>query len=152
MNGITQLIKNIEDFDPKLQDLCRDSIEARKMAYTPYSQFKVGAALQCTDGTVIKGCNVENASYGLAICAERTAIVKAVSEGKQEFACIAIAADLAEEFVGPCGACRQFLAEFHPEIPIYLVRLDGKVQVTSLKYLLPDAFTPKRMNFAFHKE
>jgi len=143
-------VKTIDDFDPKLQKLCRDSIEARKMSYSPYSQFKVGAALQCSDGSTVKGCNVENASYGLAICAERTALVKAVSEGKQDFTCIAISADLKDSFVGPCGACRQFLAEFHPEIPIYLVRLDGKVQVTSLKYLLPDAFSPKKMDFDFH--
>merc|ERR1712015_383205 len=113
------------------------SIEARNNAYTPYSKSKVGAALQCKDGTIISGCNVENASYGLAICAERTAAVKAVSAGQQDF--MAIAAHAGEQFVGPCGACRQFMAEFNPDIPIYLVRPNLEVQVTNLNILLPEA-------------
>jgi len=138
--------KDIEELEPKIQKLCRASIEARKMSYSPYSKFKVGAALLCNDGTVYSGCNVENASYGLAICAERTAITKAVSENHQEFVAIAIAADLGEEFVGPCGACRQFIAEFNHKIPIYLTRLDGRVQCTNLGVLLPEAFTPSFFN------
>lgn len=144
-------IVEMKTLDLKIQNLCKSSLEARRSSYSPYSQFKVGASLLCDDGTVINGCNVENASYGLAICAERTALVKAVSNQRQDFTAIAIAADNKKDFVGPCGACRQFMAEFNPDIPIYLVRLDGVVQVTSLSILLPDAFTPKRMNFDFHK-
>jgi len=145
-------ISPIIELDKWIQSLCKSSIEARKSSYSPYSQFKVGASLLCTDGTVVDGCNVENASYGLAICAERTAFVKAVSTQRQEFKAIAIAADNKQDFVGPCGACRQFMAEFNPDIPIFLVRLDGKVQVTSLANLLPDPFTPKRMKLNFNKE
>jgi len=137
---------DVEELEPQIQKLCKASIEARKMSYSPYSQFKVGAALLCSDGTVFSGCNVENASYGLAICAERTAATKAVSENHREFISIAIAADLGKEFVGPCGACRQFLAEFNHKMPIYLTRLDGKVQCTNLEVLLPEAFTPDFFN------
>lgn len=79
------------------------SVMARKKSYSPYSKFPVGAALLCTDGTVVLGCNVENASFGLTVCAERTAIVKAVSEGKTHFDAIAISAVFNEEFVSPCG-------------------------------------------------
>jgi len=145
-------IKDVKDLPEEIQKLCFASLEARKMSYSPYSKFKVGAALLCKDGTVIKGCNVENASYPLTVCAERTAIQKAISDGQKEFDRIAIAADLDNEFVGPCGACRQVMAEFNPEIPIYLVRLDYKVQLTDLAYLLPEAFTPVKLNFKFHKE
>merc|ERR1711962_405915 len=143
-------ISHMEKLDPSIQSLCRASLTARESSYSPYSQFSVGAALNCSDGSIVSGCNVENASYGLAICAERTAAVKAVSVGKQDFLAIAIAAEAGDQFVGPCGACRQFLAEFNPNIPIYLVRPDLEVQVTSLAILLPEAFTPKRMSLQFH--
>eukprot|EP00091_Calanus_sinicus_P010632 TRINITY_DN24579_c0_g1_i1.p1 TRINITY_DN24579_c0_g1~~TRINITY_DN24579_c0_g1_i1.p1 ORF type:complete len:108 (-),score=19.70 TRINITY_DN24579_c0_g1_i1:50-373(-) len=99
---------------------------------------------------MVSGCNVENASYELAICAERTAVVKAVSTGVTDFLSVAIAADLETEFVGPCGMCRQTLAEFNPDMTIYLVRLDGMVQVTNLNILLPGAFSPKRLKLEFH--
>merc|ERR1740137_126254 len=114
------------------------------------SKFKVGATLLCPDGSLVSGCNVENASYGLAICAERTAVVKAVSSGVTDFLSVAIAADLESEFVGPCGMCRQTLAEFNPDMIIYLVRLDGMVQVNNLNILLPGAFSPKRLSLEFH--
>lgn len=126
---------------------------ARQKSYSPYSQFKVGAAILCSDNktnTTVTGCNVENASYGLTVCAERTAVTKAVSEGYTEMVSVAIAADLDEEFVGPCGMCRQTLAEFNPEIRIFLVRLDGAVQVSDLNTLLPEAFSPKKLSFKFH--
>jgi len=142
-------LTSINSLDKKVKSLCEASLKARQNSYSPYSKFKVGAALLCDD-TVVPGCNVENASYGLAICAERTAIVKAVSEGLTEMDCIAIAADLDQEFVGPCGMCRQSLAEFNPNLPIYLVRLDGMVKITNLNKLLPEAFSPKNLQLKFY--
>src|SRR5262245_57129050 len=94
---------------------------ARKNAYAPYSQFLVGAALQIVDGDIITGCNVENASYGLTICAERVAIGTAVAAGRREFTAIAIAS---ANGCTPCGACRQVLAEFCADLPIFLVAVD----------------------------
>ncbi len=96
------------------QQLYEAALAARANAYAPYSGFRVGAALLCKDGTVYTGCNVENAAYPLCTCAERTALCKAVSEGKQDFAAIAIAGgrDAADAACPPCGACRQTLAEF----------------------------------------
>jgi len=89
----------------------------------------------------------------VAICAERTAGVKAVSQGYKEFSAVAIGADLEKEFCGPCGACRQFLCEFNPGLPIYLIRpKDHMVQITSLATLLPESFTPKRQKFKFYNE
>lgn len=121
------------------------SIKARELAYCPYSQFSVGAAVRTSDGTVYTGCNVENASYSLGICAERTAIVKAVSEGNSKFYCIAVSGKLSDDtFVSPCGACRQFISEFAREkdIRIYLVKPEcKKVMITSIKELLPYSFS-----------
>jgi len=148
-NGTMEKIFSKENLDPKIKALCEASLKAREFSYSPYSKFKVGAAVQ-SGKQIITGCNVENASYGLTVCAERTAILKAVSEGKQEFEAIAISADLGEEFVGPCGMCRQGMAEFNPQIPIYLVRLDGIVKITSLRYLLPESFSPKNLDLKFH--
>merc|ERR1712215_20937 len=140
----------IEELDPQIQAICHESLKARQNSYSPYSKFKVGASLLCDDGSSVLGCNVENASYGLAICAERTAVVKAVSNGKHDYLAIAISGEAGEKFVGPCGMCRQTMAEFNPDLPIYLVRPDHEVQVTNLGHLLPDAFTPKRMHLEFH--
>merc|ERR1712013_511660 len=94
-------VTSIHKLDPKIHALCQASLKAREHSYSPYSKFKVGATLQCPDGSLVSGCNVENASYGLAIRAERTAIVKAVSTGITDFFSVAISADLQEEFVGP---------------------------------------------------
>jgi len=117
---------------------------AREKAYVPYSNFRVGAALRCDDGTVFSGCNVENASYGLAICAERTAVVKAVSEGKTKFTKIAISGLNNNHFVPPCGACRQVLSEFNDpnnDMTVYLYQPKGSnVVVTSVSELLPMDF------------
>lgn len=93
--------------EPTIQKIINKSRAAREKAYCPYSKFSVGAALLCDDGTIIDGCNVENVSYGLTICAERTAVVKAVSQGQKKFQSIAICAEMKDKFVGPCGACRQ---------------------------------------------
>lgn len=124
-------------------NLMQRAIKARDNAYTPYSKFNVGAALLTKDGNVIEGCNIENASYGLSNCAERTAIFKAVSEGTRGFAAIAIAADT-EGPCSPCGACRQVIAEFcAPTMPVYLTNLKGDVLETTVEALLPGAFTPE---------
>lgn len=113
---------------------------AREHAHAPYSQFKVGAALLCEDGTVFTGCNVENLSFGLTMCAERVAIGTAVAAGKRGFQGIAIAADT-DEVISPCGACRQVLAEFNPSLKILSANLSGIVQEFSLAELLPRAST-----------
>ena len=123
-------------------ELVKMALEAREMAYTPYSHHKVGAALLCKDGTVIKGCNIENASFGLSNCAERTAVFKAVSEGALSFEAIAIAANTK---AWPCGACRQVLNEFSPHMRV-LVTWDGHVEMMNLSDLLPGAFGPDSMH------
>ncbi len=116
---------------------------ARENAYVPYSSFKVGAALLTKDGSIYHGCNIENASYGLTNCAERTAIFKAVSEGVTKFASLAVVADT-DGPVSPCGACRQVMAEFcEPDMPVYLINLKGDVQETTVSDLLPGAFSPE---------
>lgn len=112
---------------------------ARELAYVPYSRFPVGAALVTTDGKLFTGCNIENASFGLTNCAERTAIFKMVSEGAHSFSHIAIVGDT-DGPVSPCGACRQVLAEFGPEAVVYLTNLKGDVQRTTVAELLPGFF------------
>lgn len=120
--------------------------EAREMAYVPYSKFKVGAALLAEDDHVIKGCNIENASYGLSNCAERTALFKAYSEGIKKFKALAVVADT-ERPVPPCGACRQVMAEFcPPDMPVYLTNLKGDILETTVQELLPGAFTAEDMH------
>lgn len=110
----------------------------------------MGAALLATSGQVVTGCNVENVSFGLTICAERTAIVKAVSEGVTTFSAIAVSAVSKNEFiVSPCGACRQVLAEFNANLPVYLYNPEnGKVCITSMTVLLPAAVLPANLNDA----
>ncbi|GAB7386325.1 cytidine deaminase [Bacillaceae bacterium] len=114
--------------------------QARENAYAPYSQFKVGAAVLTKDGKVYKGCNIENAAYGLTNCAERTAIFKAVSEGETELAMIAVVADTREP-VAPCGACRQVMSEFFPpDARVVLGNTALQAKVTTVRELLPGAF------------
>jgi cytidine deaminase len=121
--------------------LINEALSGREKAYAPYSHFQVGAAILTKDGEIYKGCNIENASYGLTNCAERTAIFKAVSEGKKEFAMLAIVADT-DGPVSPCGACRQVIAEFcDPNMPVILTNLKGDIQETTVKELLPFAFS-----------
>jgi len=118
--------------------------EARKRAYAPYSRFPVGAALLAGDGTVYAGCNIENASYGLCNCAERTALFKAVSEGAGEFKALAVVAD-SDGPVSPCGACRQVLFELCPEdMPVLLANLAGERLETTVGELLPHGFRLRR--------
>lgn len=121
------------------EQLIRQAIEARKQAYTPYSGFPVGAAL-LSGGKVYLGCNIENASFGLTNCAERTAVFKAVSEGSRKIEAIAVVADT-DGPVSPCGACRQVLAEFcDRDTKIYLTNLHGDTEEWTMAQLLPGAF------------
>ncbi|HJN67647.1 MAG: cytidine deaminase [Pirellulales bacterium] len=121
-------------------ELVAAALEARLMAHAPYSRFFVGAALLSTDGTIFRGANVENASYGLTICAERTALGAAVTAGHQTFSGIAIAA---AGGVSPCGACRQVLAEFATQLPVVLVDTESNnaIREVDLAALLPDPFS-----------
>lgn len=128
--------------DRELADLAYGMLDK---AYVPYSKFPVGAALLCADGTVFTGCNVENAAYGSAICAERTAVLKAVSEGCREgWTAIAIAGQ-GEDYCWPCGACRQVLYEFAPGLRVLAARGDGDYKEVSLAELLPCGFGPSSL-------
>lgn len=123
----------------ELSELAAAACDARKQAYVPYSLFPVGAALLTDSGAVVRGCNVENASYGLTICAERAALFRAVAEGSREFKAIAIASSGG---AAPCGACRQVLAEFCSDLAVIMVDADlpERLRQTSLAELLPDRF------------
>jgi cytidine deaminase len=128
-----------------IDGLIDDATKARERAYIPYSKFSVGAALLSDDGQIFTGCNIENASYGLTNCAERTAIFKAVSEGVTKFKALVVVADSPTP-ISPCGACRQVIAEFcKPDMPIYLTNLKGNVKETNIKELLPYAFNSEDM-------
>ncbi|HXF70756.1 MAG TPA: cytidine deaminase [Thermoflexus sp.] len=116
------------------------ALRMRERAYAPYSGYRVGAALLSDSGQVFTGCNVENAVYPLGLCAERVAVFKAISEGEHRFTVIAIAT---ENGGTPCGACRQVLSEFAPDLRILLVDARGEVRETSLRSLLPEPFGPE---------
>ena len=123
--------------------------EARKFAYTPYSHFKVGAALLTKSGKLYTGCNIENSSYTPTVCAERTAVFKAVSEGESDFAVIAVVGGKEEnplEFCSPCGVCRQVLAEFCGEDFRILLGNPEKFQSYTVDEILPFSFTKKDLN------
>jgi len=130
--------------DERDDDLVAAAVNALRHAYSPYSKIQVGAALRARDGRIFTGCNVENASFGMTWCAERTALVKAVSEGSREFATLAIATSLPSAIM-PCGACRQVLYEFAPELRIVIVGADGQRYATILQDILPEAFGPADM-------
>ena len=121
------------------QELVAVALRARENAYAPYSRFRVGAALECADGTVYTGCNVENAAYGSSICAERTAIFKAVSEGHRDFVRIVIAGR-SEDYCVPCGSCRQVMMEFAPEMEVICLNGRGQAKSFRLRELLPYGF------------
>ncbi|KRF56230.1 MULTISPECIES: cytidine deaminase [Priestia] len=123
--------------------LIDEAIAASKQAHVPYSHFHVGAALLTTDGKIYRGCNIENASYGLTNCAERTAIFKAVSEGDKQFSAIAVVGDT-DGPISPCGACRQVLAEFCDDhTQIILANLKGDFVITNINEILPGYFSSK---------
>ncbi|EGG13283.1 cytidine deaminase [Cavenderia fasciculata] len=126
----------------ELEQLIDAACDAKTKAYCPYSNFRVGAALLGEDGKIYTGCNVENGSYGLTICAERTAYTKAVSEGCKKFKTLVVTTDVTDRFITPCGACRQFGVEFG-NFDVYCVKPNktDKFQTTSLN-LLPGSFTP----------
>ena len=124
------------------KELIDAATAVRENAYAPFSEFKVGAALETDDGEIISGCNVESASYGLTVCAERVAIWKAISLGKRKITKIAVVADT-EELTPPCGACRQIIWEFGGDIPVIFANLHGKVETVQMKDLLPRAFDTK---------
>lgn len=124
------------------QELIRQAKDAYIKAYAPYSHYPVGAATLWSSGKIFAGCNVENASYGLTVCAERNSIFQAVSQGERRLKAVAIAVP-AEHFPSPCGACRQVLREFAEDCLVILVNGQGKTRLTRLKTLLPDSFGPE---------
>jgi len=122
-----------------MNKLLEAALAARNNAHAPFSKFKVGAAIEDENGRIFTGCNVENATYGLTICAERVAVFKAISEGARKFTGIAVAADT-EVLTPPCGACRQILWEFCGDAELTLVNLQGKTETFHLKDLFPRPF------------
>ncbi len=130
--------------DEMKQELGRLAAEMRSRSYIPYSHYAVGAALLAKDGRIFTGCNIENAAYPVTICAERTAIFKAVSEGARDFEAIAVATEDGQGY--PCGSCRQVMAEFALDMDVMLADAAGNITVeTSVSDLLPGAFTPKNL-------
>ena len=128
------------------EELVQIAFSMHQYSYVPYSHFPVGAALLCRDGTVFTGCNVENAAFGSTVCAERTALLKAVSEGRRDgWEAIAVAGR-GSDFCWPCGACRQMLWEFAPRLRVIAARGDGQFQTASLAELLPRGFGPKSLD------
>uniref|UniRef100_T1HML9 Cytidine deaminase n=1 Tax=Rhodnius prolixus TaxID=13249 RepID=T1HML9_RHOPR len=141
--GVIHSYVNLSHLDSDVKNLILESVKAMDHAYTPYSNFKVGAAVLCGSGTIYSGCNVENASFGLSICAERTTLVKAISSGDKDFKTIAVCAEGTGDPATPCGACRQFIVEFatNRDIIIYLTnpKMD-RIRQTTIYQLLPDHF------------
>ena len=134
-----------------MNTLIEQSKIAREKAYVPYSKFPVGAALLGEDGKVYHGCNIENAGYSMANCAERTAFFKAISEGITKFKAIAVVADT-DGPCAPCGACRQVMSEFcKPNMPVYLTNLKGDIQETTVGELIPFAFSTEDLDYAAGK-
>lgn len=128
--------------DRELVELAFSMLE---YAYVPYSRFPVGAALECADGTIYTGCNVENAAFGSSICAERTALVKAISEGHRDFVRIAVVGK-GEDYCWPCGACRQMLYEFAPNLTVLVSNGAHEfVRVNLGKDLMPHGFGPNNL-------
>ncbi|XP_025082594.1 LOW QUALITY PROTEIN: cytidine deaminase-like [Pomacea canaliculata] len=139
---MSQSIDNISSSpDNSVKDLWNACFEAKNNAYCPYSNFPVGAALLTSKGTIFKGCNVENVVNSVSICAERTAIAKAVSEGEREFKAIAVASNVKDGFTSPCGSCRQVMAEFSMDMKVYMIKTDGSFLMKPLSDLLPLPFT-----------
>ena len=127
-----------------LRELARLALEARQRAHAPYSRFKVGAALRARDGEIVTGCNVENASYGLTLCAERVAVFKAISEGIREFDAVAVVAD-SPRLTPPCGPCRQILWEFCGDVWVHLEDLNGHRRTLRMSKLLPFPFDDRNL-------
>ena len=129
--------------DEDIATLVHTAIEASRNAYAPYSHYRVGAALRAKDGTIYSGCNIENASFSAAVCAERTALVKAVSEGRQAFDAIVVTT---KNGGFPCGTCRQVLYEFAPDLRVIIANNEGQIlHDMRLSDLLPHGFGPKNL-------
>lgn len=126
--------------DDKYNTLIQSAIAAKEYSYSPYSNFRVGAAVLTENEQIFNGCNIENASYGATNCAERTAIFKAVSEGIEKIKAIAITSD-EEKFTYPCGICRQVIREFGKDVNIILINTNGETKITSIEELLPHSFS-----------
>ncbi len=124
------------------KELIDAAADVREKAYAPYSNFKVGAAVETDEGNIYTGCNVESASYGLTVCAERVAIWKGISRGEKKFGRIAVVVDT-EELTPPCGVCRQIIWEFCGDVPVILSNLHGKSETVQMSELLPRAFDSK---------
>lgn len=118
--------------------LVGQALIARERAYAPYSGYRVGAAVLCADGTVILGCNVENAAYPATICAERVALTAAIAQGKRDLVAIAVAT---RDGGSPCGTCRQVMAELGPTMAVYIADAQGSYRATTVQALLPDGFS-----------
>jgi cytidine deaminase len=127
----------------RIDNLINEAKLAREYAYVPYSNFKVGAALLAADGTIFRGCNIENAAYSMCNCAERTALFKAYSDGVTQFIRLAVIADT-DNPVAPCGACRQVISELcDSDMEVVLANMKGEIQQLKVKDLLPGAFSPR---------
>lgn len=127
----------------KPEELVAAALDARARAYAPYSHYLVGAAVLAGDGTIIQGCNVENAAYPATICAERVALSAAVAQGRHEFVALAVAT---RDGGAPCGTCRQVMAELGPEMAVYIADEHGAYRTTSVRELLPDSFGPASLH------
>lgn len=126
--------------EEQIQELIRQAVLAREKAYAPYSDYRVGAAVYAESGKIYTGCNIENASYGATVCAERVAIFKAVSEGEKKLLGLALVCDDTRR-ISPCGICRQVMAEFGLDMPVYMGLLDGSYEVATVEELLPKSFS-----------
>lgn len=127
----------------KPEELVAAALDARARAYAPYSHYCVGAAVLAGDGTIIQGCNVENAAYPATICAERVALSAAVAQGRREFVALAVAT---RDGGAPCGTCRQVMVELGPEMAVYIADEHGAYRTTSVRELLPDSFGPASLH------
>jgi cytidine deaminase len=127
------------------EELIRQAMQARERAYAPYSGFKVGAVVLGGTGRLYEGCNVENASYGASLCAERVALGQAISAGEEDIQAVAVVADT-EGICSPCGICRQVLIEFGPNIDVVMANMRGDYKIVRSEDLMPYAFGPKMLN------
>ncbi|MFQ5575644.1 MAG: cytidine deaminase [Anaerolineae bacterium] len=128
---------------PDYTHLIQEAIKAAQNAYAPYSNYRVGAALLTAGGNIYHGCNVENAAYGCTICAEQTAISKAVSEGERAFTALVV---VTADGGAPCGPCRQVMREFAPQLTVIIADAGGHARIRTLSQLLPDSFGPENLN------
>ncbi len=143
--GLNNRITGKKEMKEIYQKLIDQAKEARLKAYVPYSNFAVGSALMTENGTIFSGCNIENVSLGITICAERVTIYKAISNGFKSFKAIAIVGDT-EEPCSPCGACRQVMIEFSPNMEVIMTNLQNMIEIVKAKDLLPFAFKGKKLH------